>query len=379
MQKVLHGFLLGLAILFPSSCAITKIGQSPAPTSDAEWDIASPGSVGFDEKILDKLTQDIKDNKFSNIHAVLVEYDGKLIYEQYFGGPDEIWGRPIGSRDFGRDSLHDLRSVSKSVTSLVLGIALAGNYDSALNRPLPSFFPKLRTSPDMQTVNLHHALTMTAGIEWNEMTEPYTGSTNDDNRLFSTRDPVALVLNRPLASKPGTDWYYNGGLTQVAAGVVQEVSGKPLDVVAKERLFAPLGITTFDWIGSPAWHPSMPAAAWGLRMRARDLAKIGSVCLHDGRWKGRQIVPKEWIERSTRRHVETIGAWSNGNMWGYGYQFWVGNLPQGHRIVAARGLGDQNIYIVPEEKLVVTTYAGAYNSGVKNSERILRRILSAKR
>lgn len=343
------------------------------------WQTARPQTAGLDEGALSQLTHDIEAGKFPDTHAVLIEHDGHLIYEQYFPGTDERWGEAIGHVDFDRDSLHDLRSVSKSVTSLVLGIVLAGECESALQKPLPSFFPNRVTAPDLQAIKLHHALTMTAGIEWNEMTVPYTEATNDEIRLYSVTDPVAQVLSRPVLNPPGSVWYYNGGLTQALAGIVYEITGKALDKVATDVLFTPLGITEFEWLGSTLWDPPMPAAMSGLRMRARDLAKIGSVCLHDGKWKDRQIVPKEWVQRSMRRHVSSTGAWGQGGVWGYGYQFWVGRFGEGYDVVAARGNGDQNVFILKKENLVVTVFAGAYNRFDGYSEDILHRIMAARK
>jgi CubicO group peptidase (beta-lactamase class C family) len=233
-------------------------------------------------------------------------------------------------------------------------------------------------APEFRAIRLHHALTMTAGIEWNEMTVPYSNETNDEIRLYGVTDPVASVLMRPVLEAPGSKWYYNGGLTQVLAGIVQGMAGNSLDRVAADVLFTPLGITKFEWLGSTLWDPPIPAAMSGLRMRARDLAKIGSVCLHGGKWKGQQIVPKEWLERSMQRHVKRAGAWSNGGLWGYGYQFWVGGFPQGYEVVAARGNGDQNVFILQREHLVVTIFAGAYNRYNGYSERILHRIMAAR-
>jgi len=376
-QRSLPILFLFLTFASATACSVRR-GSDPITTSGDGWDTASLRSAGFGEGALSQLTQEIKAGKFPNTHAVLIEHDGYLVYEQYFDGTDERWGQPLGHRHFDCDSLHDLRSVSKSVTSLVLGIVLGGKYASALETPLPFFFPNLTMAPEFRAIRLHHALTMTAGIEWNEMTVPYSNETNDEIRLYGVTDPVASVLMRPVLEAPGSKWYYNGGLTQVLAGIVQGMAGNSLDRVAADVLFTPLGITKFEWLGSTLWDPPIPAAMSGLRMRARDLAKIGSVCLHGGKWKGQQIVPKEWLERSMQRHVKRAGAWSNGGLWGYGYQFWVGGFPQGYEVVAARGNGDQNVFILQREHLVVTIFAGAYNRYNGYSERILHRIMAAR-
>ena len=152
----------------------------PVPRDDG-WPVAAAGTVGFDEAVLTKLTQDIRDGAYLNTHAVLVEKSGDLVYEAYFAGEDERWGNPLGRVAFDYQTLHDLRSVSKSVTSALLGIALAEeDFETALAAPVTVYFPDLEQrfgpdlDPELGRVTLQHVLTMTAGFEWNEMTVPYT-------------------------------------------------------------------------------------------------------------------------------------------------------------------------------------------------------------
>src|SRR5512145_2651856 len=139
-QGRLPMLFLVLVLASSTACSVRR-GSAPITTSGDGWNTASPDSAGFREGSLSQLTRDIKAGRFPNTHAVLIEHDGYLVYEQYFDGTDERWGQPLGHRDFDCDSLHDLRSVSKSVTSLLLGIVLGGKYASALETLLPSFFP----------------------------------------------------------------------------------------------------------------------------------------------------------------------------------------------------------------------------------------------
>ena len=295
---------------------------SPPVQREDGWPVAAAGTAGFNEASLAALTQAIRDGKHLNTHAVLVEKAGRLVYEAYFEGADERWGDPLGNVVFDHQTLHDLRSVSKSVTSALLGIALGGDYETALATPLPAYFPDLkhRFGPDLGQVTLHHALTMTAGLEWNEMTVPYTNPSNDENQLYYTEDPVGMVLSRPLRDPPGSTWYYNGGLTQVLAGLIERKTGKPLDRFAEEALFAPLGISKYEW----RRFRRSPNAASGLRLTARDLAKIGSVFLHQGRWQGQQVIPPEWVALSTERHVQDI-PWGPRGVYGYGFMWYPGS------------------------------------------------------
>ena len=149
---------------------------NPPVQREDGWSVAAAGTAGFNEAALAALTQEIRDGVSLNTHAVLVEKAGRLVYEAYFEGPDERLGEPLGNVVFDHQTLHDLRSVSKSVTSALLGIALGGDYETALATPLPAYFPDLkhRFAPDLGQVTLQHALTMTAGLEWNEMAVPYS-------------------------------------------------------------------------------------------------------------------------------------------------------------------------------------------------------------
>jgi len=344
-----------------------------------DWVIGEATEAGFDEAALNELVADIERGDFPNTHAVFIEHDGTPVFERYFAGSDERWGTSIGIRTMDENSLHDIRSLSKSVTSLLLGIALGKDFEHAVEKPLSEYLPDLHLEGPQGAITLHEVLTMTAGLEWNEMTVPYTDPLNDEIRLDRASHPAAYVLSRPMASSPGSNWYYNGGLSQVIATIIQNVTGLPIDEYARIHLFEPLNIIDFEWLGPDTWMPRNPAAASGLRLTTRDLAKVGSMVLHGGRWNGKQIVPEGWIERSGTRIVEEIGDWSNNGLWGYGYQWWVGDLSSGIRVIAGVGNGNQRLFILPSEKLVVTILAGEYNKFEGHSERILYRVLAARR
>lgn len=353
----------------------------PVPRDDG-WAVASLSEAGFDEAAMLELTRAIRGGDYPEAHAVVVEHAGRLVYEAYFEGKDERWGRPLGHVDFDAETLHDLRSVTKSVTTVLLGIALGGDYQAALDRPLVQYFDDLKGKfgPGVEQVTLRQVLTMTAGLEWNEMELPYTNSDNDEIRMSYTRDPLAMVLGRPLRDPPGTKWYYNGGLTQVVAGIIERETGKPIDEFAEEVLFEPLGITRYEWLGSRAWpRGSSPSAASGLRLRARDLAKIGSVFLHGGLWNGKRVIPAEWIQLSIERSVQDI-PWGPDGVLGYGFMWYPGCTlgESGYEIVGAMGNGDQRIFILPEQKIVVTVFGGLYNRrDIRNGRRILAKVMAA--
>lgn len=337
------------------------------------WTVAEPADAGFDPVALADLAHLIDSSvNMPNVHAVLIEHNGHLVFERYWAGEDG----ELGYVEHGPETLHDIRSISKSVTSLLLGVALDTSVENELSRSITEFFPDRKGfGKGVETITLQHVLTMTAGLSWNEMIVPYT-SNNDYIRLFANADPIGYVLTKEVRNQPGSEWNYNSGLTDVTAGVIESLTGKSLDDFAKEVLFGPLNIIDYEWWRPPAWSSdSFPSASAGLRMRARDVAKIASLILHDGKWRGRQIVPEAWIAASTTRQFDIPSG-----QYDYGYFWFLGKLNSGQLVIKASGWGDQRIYVLPEVGIAITIFAGNYeDGGGVVGERIVGRIVRALR
>lgn len=346
----------------------SPVSQSPPhrahrpPTVDDGWATAAPGDVGLDAAPLERLTEAIRRYPDWNVHAVLVERDGRLVYEEYFSGEDNRWGEKLGRVTFDRQTRHDLRSVTKSVVSALVGMALASGAIPSLDQPIVDVFPECGdlATPERRRITLRHALTMSAGLQWNEEL-PYTDARNDEIAMTVSGAAIRYVLSRPIVAEPGASWNYNGGLTQLLAAVVQRSAGQPFRDHARTALFAPLGIDDVEWVGDLG---GLPAAASGLRLRPRDLAKFGSLYLHSGRWGERQIVPAAWVSESTRWHLAVRYPVNAFGTVGYGYHWWHNGLQTGWGTIAspvAAGNGQQRIYILPDDLLVVTVLAGRYD------------------
>ena len=287
-----------------------------------------------------------------------------------------------GGYDLGRVTMssevrHDVRSVTKSVVSALVGIAVGSGAIPALDRPLVDWFPEYPelNTPERRRVTLHHALSMTSGLQWNE-DNPSDPRTPDDLVMRGEAQPLRYALARPFAQPPGSGFTYNSGLTQVMAAVLERATKTPIEEYARARLFGPLGISDVEWWGDLA---GMPSAAGGLRLRARDLAKFGSLYLHGGRWNGTQVLPAGWVDRSTRRHFrfEPRDSADARGEFGYGYFWWYNCYPTDAGLVEARtavGLGQQRIFVLPGLDMVVTILAGRYNdfAGATLATRILR-------
>ena len=359
--------VMGLAML---SCTSPVQGQgertdsvAPAQLNDG-WETAAPAAVGLDASMLGAMTVAIDSGAFGNMHVVLIERAGTLAYEQYFSGDDDSWGQHLGEIVFTPETRHGLRSVSKTVTSLLIGIAIDTGHIDSVGVPLSYLLPGYAHLLEgrKEGITLAHALTMSAGLEWDESL-PYSDPRNDERRLTASADPTAYVLERPLVAEPGTTWQYNGGLTHLLAVVVEEATGTQIEEYADSVLFEPLGISGFQWQGD---LNGMPAAASGLRLTARDLAKIGSLFLHEGRWDGTQIVSADWVRDSMQSHISVDTSQDPGFVasGGYGYQMWINELRTQRgviELVAAVGNGGQRIMLVPQFGLAVTVYSGFYD------------------
>lgn len=305
-----------------------------------------------------------------NIHSLLIERRGKLLTELYKDGSDKslmtnggignLWGRQT---HFDVDTLHDMRSISKSVTSLVYGILLhqgkVPTIETSALRAFPSVFADMQ--PGQRGITIEHLLTMSSGLDWEEWVSPVR---SDELRLIWKDDPVRFLFDREMSLKPGYVFNYNGGHTAVLAEIIRQSTHKSLDEVAYEELFKPMGIEKWEWAKDLEDRPISYA---GLRLRPVDMVKIGRMVLDGGRVNGKQIVPKDWILKSTKIQMNTNAKFlmHSQSQVGYGYHWWTGKTELKHRPIdwiAAVGNGGQRIQIIPELDMVVVTTAGDYGS-----------------
>jgi len=340
----------------PASTAATPGCGVPAAMADG-WQTGTPESVGIDSATLCPLIQRLEGWKEADIHSVLVVRHDRLVFEHYFTGDDERWGRPLGTVTYDASMQHDLRSVTKSVVGLVVGIAVERGWIKSLDTPVLSYFPEYAdlATPEKQRITVRHLLTMSLGLAWNEDL-PYGNPGNSENRMTNAPDPYRYILEQPVAAPAGTVYTYSGGSTVLLSAILRKTSGKPLDELAKTLLFDPLGITSAEW---ERYENGDPIAASGLRMRPRDLVKIGELVLQHGSWQGKQVVPASWIAEATAPQINGSGLYF------YGYQFWLGRSLVDKREVdwvLGLGYGGQRLFIVPDLDLVVLIHAGLYQS-----------------
>lgn len=291
--------------------------------------------------------------QLDGLHAVVVVRGGEPLLEYYGRGEDFSWGDSLGVIDFGPATLHDLRSVSKSVTALLYGTALGDGLVPGPAEPLLRQFPEypdLAADPQRATLTVEHALTMSLGLEWREDI-PYDSPDNGEIAMELAPDRYRYVLERPVVASPGESWTYCGGATALLGKLITDGTGQALEAYGWEKLFAPLGVEQFHWM---AGDDGVASPASGLRLTPRDLARVGELVLADGVWGGRQLVPASWISEMLKPRLQIPwGAW-------YGYHWYLDTVA-GHRIASAMGNGGQRLMILPELDLVVAVTAGNYD------------------
>jgi len=328
---------------------------------------------GFDTARLCAVMQDFGADP-ANYHSLLVERHGVLAAELYRRGSDRsIYSLMRHTVTFGPGDRHDLRSISKSVTSLLWGIAQAQGKVPLVDTPVATLLPELA---DLRggargKITVAHLLGMSSGLAWNE--PGVYNRITDETGLYWRSAPARYVLERPILAAPGTQFQYNGGSTAVIAEILAQRIGMPLDEYARRNLFEPLGITDWEW--QRDLH-GRPLAFAGLRMRPRDLLKLGRLVLQQGQWDGRQIVPAGWLDESLRPRLAT------GDGLRYGYQWWAGQVKVGDQSYAwsgALGNGGQRLFVVPKLDLAVVVTAGEYDDSTVGPRlnRLLRSIVTA--
>jgi CubicO group peptidase (beta-lactamase class C family) len=351
--------------------------RKPLPEqTNNDWQTTSLRNMGISEKKLAEAIERIHDGTYQNIHSILIVKEGKLVFEEYFGGytwsynSEQFRGVFV---NFGIDTMHNLASVTKSITSVLIGIAIDRGFISGVAEKMMTFFPEYTKLNDQRKgrITLNHLLTMTSGLEWNEMELSYDDSRNDLIQLFNVSDPIEYILSKPVDNLPGAKWYYNSGGTNLLGEIIRKASGLRMDDFAKTYLFAPLGITNFEW---DYLTVDTIFASGNLKLRSRDIAKIGLLFLRGGIWKGKRIVSEKWIEESTRGHILPSGAD------GYGYHWWLETFHVDSISVDsfyAAGWGGQRLIVFPSLGLGVAFTGGNFGEEKPVDEIIVRYILPA--
>jgi len=327
--------------------------------TNAEWKIGSFVETGIDSLKVSEMEGRILDSTYQNIHSVLIIKDQRLVYEKYFQGykydykADGLKGELI---QFDKETTHNTASVTKSVTGLLVGLAIDKGFIEDSNSKIFSYFPNYSELNDItkERITVSNLLTMSSGLKWNEQDVFYSEVENDIIQLFITPDPVKFILSKPVINEPGTNWYYNGGGSNLLGEIIHQSSQLKLDQFGEKYLFEPLGIVDYEW---QRINPDLIYASGDMKLRPRDMAKIGQLVLDEGKWNGKQLVSSKWISEMTEH---TFVFTENS---GYACHWWIRSYQSGiENIISiyADGWGGQRIMVFPTINMVVVFTGGNY-------------------
>ncbi len=292
--------------------------------------------VGLDTARIVALIDKILTREIPNIHSLLILKDDQLVLEEYFYG-------------YSPDRLHRIHSVTKSITSALVGIAIDKGFIPGENEPVWKYFRERDSSrwvKEKYDIGIQHLLSMSAGLDWKGL-QP--GESNDDIDMYKTNDYFGFLLKKDLKYAPGTHFCYNNGLTLMLGHIIEQSSGWPVEAFTNEYLFKPLGIRNYAW---DVDENGVTRTDGGLKLRPRDMLKLGQLYLSNGKWKDDQIISGNWIHRSTEQKI-------GSNNEGYAFHWWTRNYNINNRVIRtiyAIGHGEQAIILVPEHSEILTDY-----------------------
>lgn len=315
--------------------------DGPAATNDG-WPVSTAAAEGLDATVLLELEQAIDNGDYVTPDALLVARHGKLVYERYWNG-------------WRTDRLHDLRSATKSVTSALVGIAVArGDLDDVQSKALPFFAgaePFRNTDERKGNITIEHLLTMSSGLACDDWVPASEGN---EEKMYLTQDWVRFILDLPMAREPGAASAYCTGGVVVLGAILHKATGVDVPTFAREHLFAPLGIKKAEWESTPSGDTD---TGGHLMLRARDFAKFAQLFLNRGTWDGKQILSASWVAQSAEDRYPMADS-------RYGYLWWINAYElNGIKVPVtfARGNGGQYAFVMPSLDMVAVFLGSDYN------------------
>lgn len=364
-------FIVLLTIVVIGCESKNKKKESTSKTISVQKDISA---------VADSINMEINNGEYGLIDRFMVIHDEELIadfkyeqdYESIAQNYDTInhqynYNHPNWHPYYKQTELHTLQSVTKSVTSILLGIALDLNDSYNTETKVMPFFKDYEIdSKDIRKkeITIEDLLSMRSGLEWNE--DDYTDPKNDCDLLEKSDEWIQYILNKPTDTIPGTKFEYNSGASVLLGKITRSITGKRIDKWAEEKLFEPLGITDYYWKETPDGEIDTEG---GLFLKTEDLAKIGTLFLNKGKWNNKQIVSENWVSSSINPIVDSVDP-ENESETGYGYQWWIPQHKNGKsQIFAGIGYGGQYLMVAPEYNLIIVFNGWNINDKPEKSTR----------
>ena len=345
-------------------------------SSGYEWQYSNPEGEGLNISKIKILSDEFRNGMHGYVDAFLLIKNGKIVHEEYYENDyaeltknlkseqskilSENYGdaaKPIYNyfdpkwHPYYKDTdLHTIQSVSKSVTSALIGIAIERGEINGLNEKIAQYFPNHSSQfidPLKSKITIEDLLTMTAGIKWDESSHAYTNPMNNAASMENSNNWIDYILSLPMEYKPGEKFVYNSGITVLLSHILHEASGMHANEYAEKYLFNKLGIQDYFWKKTPN---NLTDAEGGLYLSTRDFAKIGMLYLNDGRWNGSQIITNEWVELTMSPDTDIEESSRK-----YGFQWWLVPYENNQEkwMYSGSGYGGQYLLIVPEYQLVM--------------------------
>ena len=340
---------------------------------EQEFPTGEPGTLGLSAVRLSQMEEAIRAGDYKRITSVLVARDGRLAFERYFDAE-------------GADGLRNTRSATKSVTGMLIGIAIDQGLLAGVEAKVLSYFPDKQPvqNPDARKaeITVEDLLTMSSLLECDDEN---AFSRGNEERMYLVEDWVQFALNLPIRGFPdwvpkpanspyGRSWSYcTAGATTLGA-VLERTTKKSVPDFARDNLFAPLGISKLKWQFQPL---GTAMTGGGLNLRSRDLVKLGQLYLDGGVWNGKRIITANWVARSISPHAHAREDTD------YGYLLWLQTFHSGghdFKCFAMYGTGGNKVYVFPQEKLVVavtTTNFQVPGAGLLTDSLLTEKILPA--
>ncbi len=342
----------------------------------------------MDPEALARFDADIVSGKYGYVDSMLVIRHGWIVFDRaYKHDYDAIYAQPareisaLNAHDptgpynyfnpfwhpyYRRGELHTLQSVTKTVASVIIGVATKRGEFPSLDTPVLKYFdPKKVMSVDdrKRRMTIRHLLTMTAGFEWAESL-PYNDPKNSSSIMEAAADWVQYAIDRPMSDEPGTKFNYNSGATELLAHIFRQATGQDMEEYAVKHLFQPLGIKNHFWKRIP-W--GLVDSEGGLYLERHDLAKIALLFHQKGVWNGQQIVTEDWVKASLEPAI-TVSPNAGVK---YGYKWWLYPYAKGDSRLAfaGSGFGGQLPIVIPEDDVVVVFTAWNILGGKSLSHR----------
>lgn len=380
------------AFLAAGTAAAAPAGEPPASTgsSAAPASLASPESLGIDPAPLAALDADIAAGKYPLVDSLLLMRCGAIVFDRrYAHDYGQVYGKeahskgPLNARLTGPynyfdpawhpyhgTDAHSMQSVSKTVTSVLIGVAITrGDFKAALSTPVLHYFDEHKVKnldARKRRMTLRNLLTMTSGLDWNEDVA-YDDPNNPSDLMEATDDWIQFVIDRPMLTEPGTVFDYSSGDAELLAYIFKRETGTDIENYARRHLFGPLKIRDYYWKRTPL---GVIDTEGGLYLRTEDLAKIGLLYLRNGMWEGQRIVSSDWVRESVTPSVDA------GKDFKYGYLWWLLPYGQPSQLAwAARGFGGQRLLVFPDENLIVASTAWHILKDTSIEFDIVRRLL----